>query len=62
MTITLDLDVKNEKLLKNIDKAKLSFLVSRVFEEYIEELEDEKLSIEIKKSEELNTLLSKVKM
>ena len=62
MTITLDLDVKNEKLLKNIDKAKLSFLVSRVFEEYIEELEDEKLSIEIKKSEELGALLSKVKM
>jgi len=38
MTITLDLDIKNEKL------------------------QDEKLSIEIKKSEELNTLLSKVKM
>lgn len=62
MTITLDLDVKNEKLLKDLDKAKLSFLVSRVFEEYFEELEDEKLSKEIEKSKELNFLLSKVKM
>lgn len=62
MTITLDLDIKNEKLLKDIDKTKLSFLVSRVFEEYFEELEDENLTNQIGNSKELSDLLSKVKM
>ena len=60
-TIMLDVDVKKEKLIKEIDKEKLSFLVSRVFDEYIEELQDLELSKQIKNSSELDSLLSNVK-
>jgi hypothetical protein len=61
MTITLNIDIKNKIYIKNIDKKKLSFLVSKVFEEYIEELQDDKLSAEIKNSKELDKVLSNIK-
>jgi len=60
-TITLDLDIKKGKLLKDLDKEKLSFLVSRVFDEYIEELKDLELSKQIMWSKKLDNLLSNVK-
>ena len=62
MTITLNIDIKNKIYIKNIDKKKLSFLVSKVFEEYIEELQDDKLSAEIKNSKELDKVLSNIKL
>jgi len=54
--------LKNEKLLKESDKEKLSFLVSRVFEEYLEDLQDEKLAKQIQKSGEIDYLLANIKL
>jgi len=52
-TITIEVN-SNSLLLEKSNKRELSFLVSRVFEEYNEELQDRKLSREIKKSRELD--------
>ncbi|MDP2090509.1 MAG: hypothetical protein Q8K30_02825 [Candidatus Gracilibacteria bacterium] len=59
-TINLEVNVSNEKLIKKADKTKLSFLVSRVFDEYIEELQDKELSKQIKNSKKLDVLLSNI--
>ncbi len=62
VTIQLDIDTKNERLLRNIDKETLSFLLSRVFEEYKEELQDQKLRKQILQSKELDDVLNSIKI
>lgn len=59
-TISLNIDIP-QKVLADIDKEKLSFLVSRVFEEYLEDLQDEKLSQQINNSKELDDLIANIK-
>jgi hypothetical protein len=57
-TITLEINVSNDKLIKQVDKNKLSFLVSRVFDEYIEDIQDQELSKQIKNSKQLDYINS----
>ncbi|MDD2871752.1 MAG: hypothetical protein PHS49_07230 [Candidatus Gracilibacteria bacterium] len=60
-TINLEINVSNEKMIKQVDKKKLSFLVTRVFDEYIEELQDKELSKQINNSKKLDILLDNIK-
>ena len=59
-TISLNIDIP-QKVLADIDKEKLSFLVSRVCEEYLEDLQEEKLSQQINNSKELDDLIANIK-
>ena len=61
-TLDLTLDIKNKNISFNeIDKEKLSFIITRVFDEYVEDLEDTKLSKEINNSEELKNIIANTK-
>ena len=46
--LDLTLDINSDIEVCNFNKEELSFLVSKVFEEYIEELQDRELSRKIK--------------
>lgn len=61
VTLNLDLNTTQSLLIEKIDKEKLSFLVSKVFDEYLEELKDEELSKQINNSKELDNLLNNIK-
>jgi len=61
-TLDLTLDIKDRNIsLNEIDKEKLSFIITRVFEEYLEDEEDKKLTQEINKSEDLKAIIANVK-
>ena len=61
--ITLEVDIKNDNIvLGEEDKQRLSFIVSRVYDEYIEEIQDLNLSEQIKESSELDTIINNIKM
>lgn len=60
-TLTLELNVNTTKYIRKANKKELSLLVSRVFEEYSEEMQDKKLSKEIKSSNELDNVLANIK-
>jgi hypothetical protein len=62
-TVDLKLDLKNTTFsLNRKDEQNLSFIVSRAFEEYIENKQDEQLSSEIKNSKELDSILNNIKI
>jgi hypothetical protein len=62
---TIDLKINLSKpniLINKEDEENLSFIVSRAFEEYMEQKQDKILSNEIKKSKELDKVLSNLKI
>ena len=62
MTIlTLELTTKTSNYIRKANKKELSMLVSRVFEEYSEEIQDKKLAKQIKSSKELDNVLANIK-
>ncbi len=62
VTLNLDLNTTQSLLIEKIDKEKLTFLFSKVFDEYLEELKDEELSKQINNSKELDNLLNNIKI
>lgn len=63
MTIlTLELTTNTTNYIRKANKKDLSMLVSRVFEEYNEEMQDKELSKKIKWSKELDKILANIKL
>ncbi len=61
--ITLELDIKNNNfVIEEAEKQKLAFIVSKVYEEYLEDLQDKKLSEQINNSEELGEIIDKIEV
>lgn len=60
-TLTLELTTNTSNYVRQANKKDLSLLVSRVFEEYSEEMQDKKLAKEIKSSKELDNVLANIK-
>ena len=58
---TINLDITWNIVLDKDDEKKLSFLVSRVIDEYFEEKQDDILINEIKESRQLDNIINDIK-
>ena len=58
---TINLDITWNIVLDKDDEKKLSFLVSRVIDEYFEEKQDDILINEIKESKQLDNIINDIK-